>query len=152
MICRYNLGHHMLPSNKFLLYDHSLRIPMVIMGPGIEPNSANEFFGTQVDLAPTMLGLAGIPTPSYMDGKSIVSVIVEPALPASSADSVPGAVLKHLRETGAPPKRVASFHEYYNQVSVNLFQQARLMCVLMYCCHYMILKSRGHGKLVAVIR
>ena len=47
-MCRYNLGHHMLPSNKFLLYDHSLRIPMVIMGPGIQPNSANEFLGTQV--------------------------------------------------------------------------------------------------------
>ena len=47
-LCRYNLGHHMLPSNKFLLYDHSLRIPMVIMGPGIPPNSANEFLGTQV--------------------------------------------------------------------------------------------------------
>mgnify|MGYP002830095388 CR=1 FL=1 len=25
----YNLGGHRLPSNKFLLYDHSLRIPMV---------------------------------------------------------------------------------------------------------------------------
>jgi len=54
----YNLGHHMLPSNKFLLYDHSLRIPMVIMGPGITPNSSNAFLGTQVDLAPTMLGSA----------------------------------------------------------------------------------------------
>lgn len=110
MVCRYNLGHHMLPSNKFLLYDHSLRIPMVIMGPGIKPNSANEFLGTQVcehfnvwvgytvwrtaptlrlasrsyihcelvdncakfqvDLAPTMLGFAGINTPTYMDGMS----------------------------------------------------------------------------------
>ena len=31
----YNLGGHRLPSNKFLLYDHSLRIPMVIRGPGV---------------------------------------------------------------------------------------------------------------------
>eukprot|EP01045_Picozoa_sp_COSAG04_P042879 COSAG04_NODE_13769_length_592_cov_1.722110_2_plen_72_part_01 len=68
----------MLPSNKFLLYDHSLRIPMVIMGPGISPNSTNEFLGTQVDLAPTMLGLAGIATPPYMDGKSLVSLLVPP--------------------------------------------------------------------------
>ena len=26
---------HRLPSNKFLLYDHSIKIPMVVMGPGI---------------------------------------------------------------------------------------------------------------------
>merc|ERR1719445_514954 len=56
----YNLGHHMLPSNKFLLYEHSLRIPMVFMGPGIKPNSTLSFLGTQVDLAPSILGLADI--------------------------------------------------------------------------------------------
>ena len=33
----YNLGHHRIPSNKFLLYDHATRIPGVIAGPGIKP-------------------------------------------------------------------------------------------------------------------
>ena len=33
----YNLGHHRIPSNKFLLYDHATRIPGVIHGPGIKP-------------------------------------------------------------------------------------------------------------------
>jgi hypothetical protein len=34
----------MLPSNKFLLYDHSLRIPMVIMGPGaVWKNGSSRF-------------------------------------------------------------------------------------------------------------
>ena len=75
-------------------------------------------FACQVDLAPTMLGMAGIPTPSYMDGKSIVPVIVEPTLSVSNAASIPGSVLKHLHEAGAPPQRVASFHEYYNQVNI----------------------------------
>jgi arylsulfatase A-like enzyme len=55
--CRYNLGHHRLPSNKFLLYDHSLRIPMLFSGPGITAGVEHAFFGTQVDLAPTMLGM-----------------------------------------------------------------------------------------------
>ena len=48
-MCEYSIAviilHRCQPSNKFLLYDHSLRIPMVIMGPGIQPNSANEFLG-----------------------------------------------------------------------------------------------------------
>ena len=103
----------MLPSNKFLLYDHSLRIPMVIMGPGISPNSTNEFLGTQVDLAPTMLGLAGIATPPYMDGKSLVSLLVPPQ--NLDAAVVPPSVREHALAIGAPPSRVASFHQYYNQ-------------------------------------
>ena len=37
----YNLGHHRIPSNKFLLYDHSLRIPMVVRGPGIAPGTSS---------------------------------------------------------------------------------------------------------------
>ena len=32
----YNLGHHRIPSNKFLLYDHAVRIPAVVRGPGIK--------------------------------------------------------------------------------------------------------------------
>ena len=53
----YNLGQHMLPSNKFLLYEHSLRIPMLFMGPGIAAGSSIDFLGTQVDLAPTILSM-----------------------------------------------------------------------------------------------
>ena len=44
----YNLGHHRLPSNKFLLYDHSLRIPMLFSGPGVAPGTKSDFLGTQV--------------------------------------------------------------------------------------------------------
>eukprot|EP01047_Picozoa_sp_COSAG01_P055743 COSAG01_NODE_6239_length_3775_cov_1.900979_3_plen_174_part_00 len=37
----------MLPSTKFLLYEHSLRIPMLFMGPGIKPGSSIDFLGTR---------------------------------------------------------------------------------------------------------
>ena len=43
-----HLGHHRLPSNKFLLYDHSLRIPMLFSGPGVAPGTKSDFLGTQV--------------------------------------------------------------------------------------------------------
>ena len=32
----YNLGHHRIPSNKFLMYDHATRIPGVLAGPGVK--------------------------------------------------------------------------------------------------------------------
>ena len=31
----FNTGGHRLPSNKMLLYEHALRMPMVVMGPGV---------------------------------------------------------------------------------------------------------------------
>lgn len=101
-----------------------------------------------------MLGMAGIPTPSYMDGKSIVPVIVEPTLSVSNAASIPGSVLKHLHEAGAPPQRVASFHEYYNQVNIRTKPSAEMQqmapCGCVRCLRLLKLKCRDRGKLVPV--
>ena len=76
--CRYNLGHHRIPTNKFLLYDHALRIPMVVRGPGVKAGNSS-VLGTNVDYAPTFLGMAGIPTPATMDGRSIMAQLVPEA-------------------------------------------------------------------------
>ena len=65
------LGQHRLPSCKLNVYDHDIRIPMVIRGPGIKPGSTFDFIGSNVDVAPTFLALAGIdPTTTEppMDG------------------------------------------------------------------------------------
>ena len=133
----------MLPSNKFLLYDHSLRIPMVIMGPGISPNTTNEFLGTQVDLAPTMLGLAGIATPPYMDGKSLVSLLVPPQ--NLDAAVVPPSVREHALAIGAPPSRVASFHQYYNQ-GVCTLPRSRRCYMYLFTLTISLLQSANQGR------
>ena len=41
----WNLGQHRLPGGKHNVYDHSVRIPMVIRGPGIKPMSTFEHAG-----------------------------------------------------------------------------------------------------------
>lgn len=106
----YNLGHHRLPSNKFLLYDHSLRIPMLFKGPGIKSGSKTDFLGTQVDLAPTILGLAGLQAAADVDGRSVVPLLID----ASGRDTAPASVQRHLGAT-VGPVRTSSFVEYYNQ-------------------------------------
>lgn len=109
----YNLGQHRIPSNKFLLYDHSLKIPMVFKGPGMAAGTTLDYLGTQVDLAPTILGLAGMNASDWMDGKSIVPLLV--TKPSDAPASV-GRHLESLRSSGlSKPFRKASFHEYYNQ-------------------------------------
>jgi hypothetical protein len=55
-----------------------------------------------------MLGMAGIATPSSMDGKSVLPLLV------SKRDEAPRSVLRHLA-THEAPSRNYSFHEYYNQ-------------------------------------
>lgn len=44
----YNLGQHRLPSCKLNVYDHDIRIPMVIRGPGIKADQTFEFIGSNV--------------------------------------------------------------------------------------------------------
>ena len=107
----------MLASAKMQPYDHSLRIPMLFAGPGIKRGSQLDWLGTQVDLAPTILALAGIPTPSDMDGRSVVPLLVSPATAAEQGEALPGSVSRTLERdaSGAPMTRAASFHTYYNQ-------------------------------------
>ena len=95
--------------------EHTLRIPMLWMGAGIKAGSTLDFPGTQVDHAPTILGLAGIGTPNYMDGVSIVPLLVRKDTAEAQGQRLPGSVEEHLRRTAAPPKRIASYHTYYNQ-------------------------------------
>jgi len=72
----WNLGQHRLPGGKHNVYDHSVRIPFVIRGPGISSNSTFEFSASNVDVAPTLLGLAGL-VATEMDGKSVVPLLVD---------------------------------------------------------------------------
>ena len=73
----YNLGHHRLPDNKFNSYLHDLRVPLLVRGPGIKHGLSLHHVVTLVDLAPTFLGLAGIPTPGNMDGRSLVPLLID---------------------------------------------------------------------------
>ncbi len=53
-------------------YDHDVRIHNLVRGPGVAPGSTFAYLGTNVDQAPAWLGLAGLPTPARMDGRSYV--------------------------------------------------------------------------------
>lgn len=46
-------------------------------GPGIRPGTTWGQPATQVDLAPTFLGIAGLDKPSQMDGKSLLPLLID---------------------------------------------------------------------------
>ncbi len=64
------VGQHGL-LGKQNLYDHSLRVPLVITGPGIRKGEHNASLCHLMDIAPTVCDLAGYPLASVTDGLSL---------------------------------------------------------------------------------
>ena len=53
----YRFGQFQMPQLKLHPYENDIRVPMVIRGPGIVPNSTTDVLASHVDLIPTLLGL-----------------------------------------------------------------------------------------------
>lgn len=73
----FQLGQFNIPMDKRHVYEWDTKIHLLARGPGIKPGSSFANPGTQVDIAPTLLGLAGLEAPEHMDGKSIVPFLVD---------------------------------------------------------------------------
>jgi len=64
------------PFAKTTLYEAGIRVGLLARWPGtIEPGRATPALVQLADLLPTFLNLAGAPTPSDMDGRSLVPVL-----------------------------------------------------------------------------
>jgi len=67
------------PRDKTMCYESSLRTPLLVRYPPmVQPGSRTESLVSAVDLAPTLLELAGVPAPSTFQGKSFLSVLRDP--------------------------------------------------------------------------
>ena len=71
----YFMGEHTY-KDKRLAYENSIRVPMIIRYPKlIKKNSEIDEQCLNIDLAPTILDLAGINKPNYMQGESMLGLI-----------------------------------------------------------------------------
>ncbi len=64
-----------VPRSKRSLYDSGLRVPLMIRAPRMVPaiaNSVNDRLVSMVDLAPTVLALAGVEVPAHMAGRVLI--------------------------------------------------------------------------------
>ncbi|WP_246627667.1 sulfatase-like hydrolase/transferase [Paenibacillus solanacearum] len=68
------LGQHGL-MGKQNLYDHSIRIPLLVSGPGLPPRKQIDAVTCQFDIFPTVCELAGVEIPTTVDGQSLVPLI-----------------------------------------------------------------------------
>lgn len=68
----YWYGEHGLNEERRLAYEESLRIPLLMRYPNaIRAGSSSEAMVQSIDIAPTMLSLAGARVPKTMDGVSL---------------------------------------------------------------------------------
>jgi len=71
----YFLGEHRR-GDKRLAFEESIRIPLLVCGPGIaRTQSVLDQMALNIDVAPTLLELAGIDVPKHVQGRSLVPLL-----------------------------------------------------------------------------
>jgi N-acetylglucosamine-6-sulfatase len=81
------MGQHRLVHKKRAAYEESIRIPLMVRGPGVRVGSVGQPVQL-LDLAPTLLELAGVPAPDSLDGRSLVPFLRGEAPPSWRSDVI----------------------------------------------------------------
>ncbi len=88
------VGHHGL-LGKQNQYDHSVRVPFMVVGPGVKANARNATPIYLQDVMPTTLELAKIEKPAHVEFKSLLPVLNDEA--AEHYDAIYGAYTERQR-------------------------------------------------------
>jgi arylsulfatase A-like enzyme len=71
----YHMGEHQLLAGKQTAFDTDIRVPLVVVGPGVPSGAINDRIVENIDLCPTFAELAGTPAPPSADGHSLVPLL-----------------------------------------------------------------------------
>src|SRR6185295_8796155 len=72
----YFYGEHGLSVERRLAYEESIRMPLLVRYPkAIKSGTVRNEFALNIDLAPTLLELAGVSVPATMEGHSLVPLL-----------------------------------------------------------------------------
>jgi arylsulfatase A-like enzyme len=74
------VGRHGL-MGKQNCYDHSVRVPLILVGPGLPEGVRRDALTTHVDLYPTLGDLTGVDVPDGLDGHSLRPAIEDDTSP-----------------------------------------------------------------------
>ncbi len=65
-------GEHRVPTGKVLLYEPSIRVPLIMRGPGIPHGQRRSQLVANIDLAPTIVAITHAVPGRRMDGRSLL--------------------------------------------------------------------------------
>jgi arylsulfatase K len=69
MQMEHNLTH------KQCLFEGATRVPMIVAGPGVRRGAVVRDLVSLVDVYPTLMDMAGLPTPKGLDGRSLMPLL-----------------------------------------------------------------------------
>ena len=68
-------GEHRIPAGKVYVYEPSIRVPLVMRGPGVPAGVRLRQAVANIDLAPTIVGATGANPGRLMDGRSLWPIL-----------------------------------------------------------------------------
>jgi N-acetylglucosamine-6-sulfatase len=71
----YHLGEHSLVRGKQTAFDHDIRVPLMVIGPGVPAGKQDEHIVANIDLCPTFTELGGVRPPEGNQGHSLVPLL-----------------------------------------------------------------------------
>uniref|UniRef100_A0AC35UES2 Sulfatase domain-containing protein n=1 Tax=Rhabditophanes sp. KR3021 TaxID=114890 RepID=A0AC35UES2_9BILA len=71
----YHLGQFGLLKGKNMPFEFDIKVPFFIRGPGLEKNISINEIVSNIDIAPTIIDMAGLKIPKNMDGRSIMELV-----------------------------------------------------------------------------
>jgi len=74
----YHLGQYGLVKGKAFPFDVDTRVPFLVRGPGVAKRSSRVEPVLNIDIAPTLLDIAGLKKPPHMDGQSMLPTLRSP--------------------------------------------------------------------------
>jgi arylsulfatase A-like enzyme len=73
-------GEHRVPTGKVLAYEPSIRLPLLMRGPGVPAGDTAGQLVTNADLAPTILDAAEAKPGRVEDGRSLLELVGDPGV------------------------------------------------------------------------
>jgi len=101
------IGSHGL-MGKMNMYDHSVRVPLLLQGPGVPRGVRSDVLAQSYDLAPTLLDLCGVEIPETVEGRSLGPVLRGET--ASHREAVFSAYQRPVSEVSASEGREPLLH------------------------------------------
>ncbi len=73
-------GEHRIPNGKEKVYEEAIRVPLMVRGGGFPAGAVAKQYVSNIDLAPTIVKLAGASPTVVMDGRSLLPLAQNPTL------------------------------------------------------------------------
>lgn len=80
----YHLGEHGW-WQKTTLFEEAARVPLLLAGPGVPQGKSTAAITELVDIYPTLAELAGLESPEWVAGKSLIPVLEDPSASVNQA-------------------------------------------------------------------